>query len=342
MTKTAVVILNYNGQEYLKKFLPSVIQYSQTARIIVADNGSTDDSCSFIQTNYSQIELHKLESNYGFTGGYNRILRKIEADIFVLLNSDVEVTANWLDPIVSQLTDHDDIAACQPRILSYKEKDKFDYAGAGGGYIDYLGFPFCRGRLFNTIESDTGQYNDTLPIFWASGACLFIKKKVFFEMDAFDEDFFAHMEEIDLCWRLQNSGHKVYYNGKSKVYHVGGGTLSRANPRKTYLNFRNGLSMFIKNEKPGRLWWKLPARSFLDMVAAIKFIFSDSWRDGVAVLKAHFHFWMRLNQNLRKRKKAKKLWSHKKTELQIYRGFIVLDYFLRGKRTFPTLNFKKK
>lgn len=342
MAETAVVILNFNGRKYLEQFLPSVIQHTKKARIIVADNGSTDDSCSFIEANYKQVELFKLEANYGFTGGYNRILKKIEADIFVLLNSDVEVTANWLDPIVSLLEDHEDIAACQPRIISYKDKDKFDYAGAGGGYIDYLGFPFCRGRLFNTIENDTGQYDDTLPVFWASGACLFVKKKAFFEMGGFDEDFFAHMEEIDLCWRLQNGGYKVYYNGQSKVYHVGGGTLSRSNPLKTYLNFRNGLSMFLKNEKPRRLWWKLPARSALDMVAIIKFIFSDSWPDGIAVLKAHLHFWLGLRSNLNKRKNTKKLWTQSKTAPQIYRGFVVFDYFLMGKKTFSKLNFRNK
>jgi len=342
MTNTAVVLLNFNGRGYLEQFLPSVVHHSKGAEIIIVDNGSTDNSVEFLQSNYPDLEIINLPSNKGFAGGYNEAIQQINAEICVLLNTDVEVTEGWLNPILSLMESNSGIAACQPKILSYNEKDKFEYAGAAGGYIDYLGFPFCRGRIFQTLEKDEAQYDDVHPIFWASGACLFIRKDVFLHLGGFDEDFFAHMEEIDLCWRMQNAGYKVYYNGISTVYHIGGGTLSRSNPRKTYLNFRNGLSMFAKNEKPQRLWWKLPARTLLDMIAAIKFAVADSLDDCIAVLKAHMYFWTHIRTNLEKRKEAKKQWIQKNPDLQIYRGFIVLDYFLVGKKKFSQISIAVK
>lgn len=344
MIETAVVILNYNGRNYLEKFLPSVIKHSEEAEIFVVDNASTDDSVDFLKLNFSDSDLNLicLESNKGFTGGYNEALKSIDAEICVLLNSDVEVTKGWLLPVISIMKQDISIAACQPKILSFKEKNRFEYAGAAGGYIDYLGFPFCRGRIFKTLELDEGQYDDIQQIFWASGACLFLRRQAFYELGGFDEDYFAHMEEIDLCWRLQNAGHKIYYIGQSTVYHVGGGTLSSSNPRKTYLNFRNGLSMFIKNEESGKLWWKLPARTVLDMVAAIKFTLADSWKDGLSVLKAHIHFWASLHRNLDKRNETKEKWLLKKPELQIYRGLIVFDYFLKGRKSFKRIKGSRK
>lgn len=344
MTDTAVVILNFNGRKYLEKFLPSVIKFSKGASIYVVDNASTDDSLDFLHSSYSNTDITviALEVNKGYTGGYNESLKLINAEIFVLLNTDAVVTEGWLHPIIQLMDENREIAACQPKILSYNEKHRFDYAGAAGGFIDYLGFPFCRGRIFRSIEEDTGQFDDTCQIFWASGACLFIRKDPFVKLGGFDEDYFAHMEEIDLCWRLQNAGYKIFYVGSSTIFHVGGGTLSRTNPTKTYLNFRNGLSMFLKNEKPGRLWWKFPARAILDFVAALKFSFFDSWRDGASVIKAHFHFWANIGINIKKRKEAKSKWLENKPELQIYRGFIVLDHFLKGKERFEQIKFKPK
>jgi GT2 family glycosyltransferase len=342
MTDTAVVILNFNGRKYLEKFLPSVIEHSAEASIIIVDNASTDDSLIYLQSNHPELEVISFAKNLGFTGGYNEALNQINADIFVLLNTDVEVTQDWLTPIVNQMKANPDIAACQPKILSYKQKDQFEYAGAAGGFIDYLGYPFCRGRIFQSLEKDEGQYDDSIPVFWASGACLFLRKDTFFKMGCFDEDYFAHMEEIDLCWRIQNAGYSIFYNGHSTVYHVGGGTLSHSNPRKTYLNFRNGLSMFMKNEKPGRLWWKLPLRGFLDIIAALKFILADSWKDAFAVINAHFDFWKRFSTNMRKRSEAKKLWSNRNPNLRIYKGFIVLDHFLLRKMRYTQISAKNK
>ena len=240
MTKTAVVILNYNGEKFLREFLPVVIKLSGNAKIVVADNGSTDLSVELLKQKFPTVELIRLDNNYGFCGGYNRALKQVEAEYYVLLNSDVEVTPEWLEPLVALLDSSSDIAAAQPKVLSYNDKDHFEYAGAAGGFMDSLGYPFCRGRLFDITEKDTGQYNDTREVFWATGACLIIRSAVYHKLGGLDEDFFAHMEEIDLCWKVQRAGHKVYYCGTSHVFHVGGGTLSKSNPRKTYYNLRNG------------------------------------------------------------------------------------------------------
>jgi len=335
----AIVILNYNGREYLSRFLPSVIRHSHPHRIIVADNGSTDDSIAFLQKEFPDIYRIEIPQNLGYTGGYNHALKSLQEDIFVLLNSDVEVTSAWVTPILTMMQNDLKIAACQPKLLSHSDQSMFEYAGAAGGFLDRLGFPFCRGRIFQKMEKDTGQYNDSRQIFWATGACLFVRKAQFIELGGFDEDFFAHMEEVDLCWRFQNAGYKIFYNGESTVYHIGGGTLSKSNPRKTYFNFRNGLVMLLKNEKPGRLWWKLPVRSLFDFLAFIKFTIFDSWRDGLAILKAHLYFWINLPGTLKKRSETKKLWSGNNTITQIYKGSIVIDYYLKGVKRFSSLRF---
>ena len=301
----AIVILNFNGKAHLSQFLPFVTKYSQPHHIVIVDNGSTDNSVEFIKQNYSELQLIEIEENLGYTGGYNYAINLLDQDIVVLLNSDVEVTPGWITPILELMSQNSSIAACQPKLLSFDQRAQFEYAGAAGGLLDKLGFPFCRGRLFQSMETDTGQYNNSSKIFWASGACMFVRNERFKAIGGFDEDFFAHMEEIDLCWRLQNAGFSIYYNGDSYVYHVGGGTLSRANPNKTYYNFRNGLSMLIKNEKQGRLWWKLPFRIFFDFLAAIKFVLADSWKDGWAVVKAHTYFWSNIGNILKKRDLAK-------------------------------------
>lgn len=339
MVKTAIVILNYNGRELLGTFLPKVIAFSgEDCEVYVADNASTDDSLEYLRTTFPSLPVIILAKNFGFSKGYNEALKRIEANYYMLLNSDVEVTSGWLDPLVALLDRQPEIAACQPKILSYHEKDYFEYAGAGGGFIDYLGYPFCRGRLFDTIEKDTGQYNDVVPIFWATGASLLIRSKVFHEMGGFDEDFFAHMEEIDLCWRIQLSGKKIYYCGLSKVYHVGGGTLAAKHPHKTYLNFRNGLTMLYKNTHGPKLFWRLFIRWNLDVIAALKFLFSDSADNFLAVFRAHFHFFKRIPLNRKKKsKQIDREWVEIK---EMYKYSIVWKYFFKKKRYFRELKFK--
>jgi GT2 family glycosyltransferase len=334
MIETAVVILNYNGKHFLRQFLPGVIAHSGSAKIVVADNASTDDSVSFLKENFlNQVQIILLNSNRGYCGGYNEALKQINAEYYVLLNSDVEVTPDWIDPIISLFKHDQSIAAAQPKILSYQNRNEFEYAGAAGGFIDSLGYPFCRGRIFNIFEKDSGQYNDTRQVFWATGACLFIRSEVFHQAGGFDEDFFAHMEEIDLCWRIQRTGMKIFYVGSSQVYHVGGGTLAKSNPKKTYFNFRNGLSLLIKNLPAGQLFWKIPLRMILDWVAAGKFLVTGSPADAWAVLIAHASFLKNLGRDCSKRKGPIQSGSI----ATIYNGLLLADYHLRGKRNFSDL-----
>lgn len=328
MIKTAVVILNYNGEKFLREFLPSVLQHSGDAKIIVADNASTDLSVDVLKQKFPTVELIQLPNNYGFCGGYNRALKQVEAEYYVLLNSDVEVTSGWLTPIINLLDENADIAAAQPKILAYNEKNKFEYAGAAGGFIDSLGYPFCRGRMFDFTEQDSGQYNDGREVFWATGACMFIRSKIYHELEGLDEDFFAHMEEIDLCWKIQRAGYKVSYCGASSVYHVGGGTLSKSNPRKTYYNFRNGLSLVYKHWSTGQLIWKFPIRILLDYLAALKFLLSGKAGDARAVVKAHYHFIKKFGKNRTKRLALKKYpFSNK----NVYSGSIIWKHFILKK-----------
>lgn len=336
---TAVVILNYNGKAHLEKFLPSVIGHSDNATIVVADNGSTDGSNDFIKKNYPAVQMIELGANLGFCGGYNAALKKVDADYYILLNNDVEVTNGWITPMKELLDNRQEIAAVQPKVLSYHKRNSFEYAGAGGGFIDTLGYPFCRGRVFDNLEEDNGQYNDTVPVFWATGACIAIRSKLFHEVGGFDEDFFAHMEEIDLCWRLKRQGHQVYYSGTSAVYHVGGGTLSVGNPRKTYYNFRNGLDMLIKHHGAGQLAWKLPLRVILDWVAAIRFLLGspgNAW----AVVKSHFYVLLHLGRILKKRGALKKKVGGFDVSQQ-YGGILVYRYFILGQKTYKALNNPK-
>jgi GT2 family glycosyltransferase len=337
MTEVAVVILNYNGRNFLKQFLPSVIQYSRNAKIIVADNASTDDSITLIESEFAtHVEVLKIDSNRGYCGGYNFALNKIQAEYFVLLNSDVEVTEGWIEPVINILKSDSSIVAAQPKILSFYEKNKFEYAGAAGGFIDLLGYPFCRGRIFTNLEEDHNQYDDARQVFWATGACLFIKAEIFKKSGGFDEDFFAHMEEIDLCWRLNRAGYKVYYQGESKVYHVGGGTLSSSNPRKTHLNFRNGLSLLIKHLAPAELFWKLPVRLILDWLAAALFLISGKPADAKAVLAAHLDFFKNLSADLNKRRiLASELGGFRVKG--VYQNLLPMQYFLFKRKTYGNL-----
>ncbi|MEP2667659.1 MAG: glycosyltransferase family 2 protein [Cyclobacteriaceae bacterium] len=332
MSRVAVVILNYNGKELLEKFLSYVVELSGEARIVVADNNSSDGSLEFVQQKYPQVTLIAITSNLGFCGGYNFALQQVQAEYYVLLNSDVEVTPDWLEPIINLLDQDPSIAAAQPKILSYRNKQQFEYAGAGGGYIDALGYPFCRGRIFDAIEDDHGQYNDTIPIFWATGACMAIRADLYHAMGGLDETFFAHMEEIDLCWRLNRAGHRVMYCGNSTVYHVGGATLSKSNPRKTYYNFRNGIILLIKNLSMGQLVYKLPLRVGLDGVAAIKFLLTGYGKDFLAVFRAHFYILFHFFGLLAKRtSKLPYRTAH------VYKGSIIVSFYLKGKRKFSNL-----
>ena len=338
MTELAVVILNYNGKRFLEQFLPTVILHSEGALIVVADNGSTDDSIEFIRIFFPTVQLINIERNLGFCGGYNFALKQVSATYYVLLNSDVEVTNGWLHPIVSLFKRDPTIAAIQPKILSFRQKTYFEYAGAAGGYLDALGYPFCRGRIFDKLEEDHGQFNDTVPIFWATGACHFVRSTVFHEMGGLDEDYFAHMEEIDFCWRLKRAGYHIYFEGGSTVYHVGGGTLSSASPKKTYLNFRNGMSLIFKHLPISQLVWKLPLRVVLDWAAAVKFLLQPSPKDFFAVFRAQFDFFRNIQIEIRKRRGlARKLNNFSVT--QIYPKWLVVDYFLLGKSKFNELRF---
>jgi len=335
--QTAIVILNWNGRKYLQDFLPFVKKFnSNSAEIYVADNASSDDSIEFMKANYPEVELIELKENYGYAKGYNEALKRIDAKYYVLLNSDIEVTENWIEPIIDYLENNPKVAACQPKIKSWHQRDLFEYAGAGGGYIDYLGYPFCRGRIFQELEKDTGQFDDIQEVFWASGACLFVKSKVFHELGGFDEDFFAHMEEIDFCWRAKNQDYKIVYHPESTVYHIGGGTLPKNNPRKTYLNFRNNFCLIYKNIPQNRLFSTFLSRLILDGIAAIKFLFDGGYKDLVAVFRAHIYFYSNLSKLRKKRHSLKQ-----KSVSGIYEKNIAYEHFIRGKKTFSELDISK-
>ena len=325
--KIAVVILNWNGKKLLEQFLPSVLEHSKEATIYVADNASTDDSIAFVNSDYPTVKIIKNTVNYGFAKGYNDALKHIDADVFCLLNNDVEVTQNWIKPIIDLFEKETNTSIIQPKILDYKNKDYFEYAGAAGGFIDKYGFPYCRGRIFETIEKDRGQYDDVADIFWASGACFFVRSEVFKKLNGFDEHFFAHMEEIDFCWRAKNCGQQIKYAYLSKVYHLGGSTLSKANPKKTYLNFRNNLFTLIRNAK-GPLFFMMFFRLFLDGLAGLKFLFELKPSHTLAILKSHVSFYWWLPYFLKQRK-------FQKNRIKYYtKTSIVIDYFVNKNRTY--------
>lgn len=304
MTKVAVVILNYNGRRFLEQFLPNLIAQCDPllSEVIVADNASTDDSVAFMRERFPDIRLIVNDSNGGFATGYNVALRQVEAEYYVLLNSDIEVTPCWIEPVISMMDSDPLIAACQPKILSYYHRDQFEYAGACGGFIDKYGYPFCRGRVFQNLEIDEGQYDLPMEVFWATGACLFVRAELYHQCGGLDDSFFAHMEEIDLCWRLKNAGYKVFCCPQSKVYHIGGGTLPKKSPYKTYLNFRNNLSLLVKNLPKGRVFPTIVYRIVLDWVAAMKFLCEGGLADFRMVFKAHLDFYKRLKSLKQKRK----------------------------------------
>ncbi|WP_426278031.1 glycosyltransferase family 2 protein [Chryseobacterium sp. S-02] len=304
--KLAVAILNWNGKNWLEKFLPSVVKLSGSTDIFVIDNASTDDSVEFLKINFPSVKMVINAVNYGFAGGYNEGLKQIDAEYYCLLNSDVEVTPNWIGPVLHLFEKNPSIAAIQPKILSYNDKTKFEFAGAAGGLIDNLGYPYCRGRVFDDVEEDKGQYDDETEIFWASGCCFFIRSQDFWNQNGFDERFFAHQEEIDLCWRLINSGRKIFYTGKSKVYHVGGGTLNKQSAQKTYLNIRNNLSMMLKNLPFPKLIGLIFVRLCLDGIAGIYFGLKQGFPHLWAVVRAHFGFYAQASGSWKRRQQHQK------------------------------------
>lgn len=330
--KTAIVILNWNGQKLLEQFLPSVVNFSsELAEIYIADNASTDTSIEYVKEFYPSIKIIKNTKNEGYAKGYNDALLHVDADIYCLLNSDVEVTENWLTPIIKLFKADEKTAIIQPKILDFKEKNKFEYAGAAGGFLDLYGYPYCRGRLFNDLEIDNGQFNDISEIFWASGACLFIRSKVYHKLGGLDEDYFAHQEEIDLCWRTKNFGYKVKYVGLSTVYHVGGATLQETNPHKTYLNFRNSLLNIVKNVPKKWFLFVIFSRLILDGIAGIKFLIELRPAHTLAILKAHISFYKNFYRFLAKRKKLTK-----KEAYNIHTS-IVWQYFALRRKNFKEL-----
>ena len=330
--KIAIVILNWNGRGMLQQFLPSVMAHRGNAQVIVADNGSTDDSVAFLQRQYPDIQLIQLDKNYGFAGGYNMALQQVEADYYVLLNSDVECTPHWIEPVVEMMESQPQVAVAQPKLLMYDQKDTFEYAGGAGGYIDRYGYPFCRGRLFSTLEKDHGQYDDPCDIFWATGAAMFVRASVWKELGGLDADFFAHMEEIDFCWRTHLAGYRVAYCPSSVVYHVGGGTLPKSSPFKTELNFRNNLSMLYKNLPPRRRECVLALRIFLDHVAAFKFLLQGHSGEYRAVRKAHRQY-----RAWKPALRQKRIKNGTHPVPQIYQGLLLPEYYLLGRKTFSAL-----
>lgn len=335
LPEVAIVILNWNGRKYLQQFLPALLASSYpNKRIIVADNASTDDSVSFLQQYFPQVEIIINTTNEGFAKGYNSALKRVKSDYYVLLNSDVEVTSNWIEPVIMLMESDMSIGACQPKIRSYQMKQVFEYAGACGGWLDKFGYPFARGRIFDLVENDHGQYDEVWPCFWASGAALFVKAKLYHELDGLDEYFFAHQEEIDFCWRLQLAGYKVYTQPGSVVFHIGGGTLPKENNLKVFLNFRNNLIMLAKNLPLSAALWKVPFRILLDMIAAAKGLLTGSPGYCFSIFKAHIHFWSWL---LLHRKNALFPVSKQRRVYGYYNGSVIWQHFIKKKTKFSEI-----
>lgn len=333
MSEVAIVILNYNGVDFLRQFLPTVISHSQGAQIIVADNCSTDNSIQTLNLEFPDLAIIQIEKNLGYAGGYNTALSQVVADYYILLNSDVEVTQNWLEPMIAFLDKNEQYAAVQPKILDFNRKDHFEYAGAAGGFLDKWGYPYCRGRVFDEIEKDFGQHDQIMDIFWCSGACMVIRSKNFHSAGGFDNDFFAHMEEIDLCWRLKNQGHQLACIPQSTVYHVGGGTLNKSSPFKTYLNFRNNLCMLLKNLTWVGIFTIIPIRLLLDLAAGLKFWKDESFSHFRSIIKAQIDFIKFIPRNLNKRTPT--------IGQKEMKSLLLLDYYIRKKTTFNKINNTK-
>ena len=338
---TAIVILNWNGEKYLQKFLPVLIENTAIpgVEIIVADNASTDSSLSILKESFPTVRTLAFDKNYGFAGGYNKALAQVETDYFVLLNSDVEVTPHWLEPLLAYMEAHEEIAACQPKILSYAQRSNFEHAGAAGGYIDRFGFPFCRGRVLGLAETDNGQYDTIVDVFWATGACLMIRSSLYRKVGGLDDEFFAHMEEIDLCWRLKSRGYRIVCIPESSVFHVGGGALGYESPHKTYLNFRNNLLMLYKNLPNNLLDKTMFWRSAFDYMAAFQFFITGQTANAKSVLKARRDF-KKIQPLFEEKRKQNILFATSDNKTDILQKSIVLEYYLKGHKTYQSLTTK--
>ncbi|MBL7735969.1 MAG: glycosyltransferase family 2 protein [Chitinophagaceae bacterium] len=331
----SIVILNWNGRKYLERFLPSVLASGYpNLRVAVADNASTDDSVAFLRSAFPETELILHDRNYGFAGGYNRALQQVKSDYYILLNSDVETTPGWIEPVIELMESDKRIAACQPKLLQYDNRSYFEYSGASGGWLDKFGYPFARGRVFDVCERDEGQYDETAPVFWASGAAMFVKADIFHALGGLDDYFFAHQEEIDFCWRLQSAGYSVYCCPRSVIYHVGGGTLPKGNSNKVFLNFRNNLIMLAKNLPLGQACWKIPFRLFLDAISAFKSLAEGEGKYFIAVFRAHFGFWRWLLFGEKKHSAFKRPPAELKGYLH---KSVVWAYFISGKKRFDEI-----
>jgi hypothetical protein len=328
--KIAVVILNWNGRNWLEQFLPSVTAYSGEHPIYIADNASTDDSVHWLEAHYPAVKIIAMDSNRGYAGGYNEALKHIHEPIACLLNSDIEVTPQWLNPIVQRFIDEPKLAALQPKILDFNNKDYFEYAGAAGGYVDRFAYPYCRGRIFNTIEKDNGQYNDRPSLDWASGAVFFVRMEAYREVGGMDASYFAHQEEVDLCWRMRLAGYTISYEPESVVYHIGGGTLSALSPQKTFLNFRNSLFNIVKNDYSGCWFFVLILRMMLDGIAAIRFLVSLEFKHFASVFRAHISFYAHFKEMWKKRRLFKRQFQGQNGRVKS----VVYQYFMLNKKIF--------
>ncbi len=334
----AIVILNWNGEKYLQQFLPVLLEKTVIPgiEIIVADNASTDNSMKVLSEKFPEVKTILLDKNYGFAGGYNKALEQIEADYYVLLNSDVEVTDGWFEPLLDYMNENEDVAACQPKIRSYYQRENFEHAGAAGGFIDKYGFPFCRGRIFGVVEKDNGQYDDVKDVFWATGACLMVRSKLYWKAGGLDDEFFAHMEEIDLCWRFKSRGYRVVCIPQSTVFHIGGGTLNVENPHKTYLNFRNNLLLLYKNVPNNLLKETMFWRSYFDYAAAFQLFITGKPKNAMSVIKARKDFKLMV-ANFEEKRKENVLYATNENESDILQKSIVFEYYFKKRKTYSDL-----
>ena len=337
---TAVVILSYNGTKWHELFLPKIVEQAHTGyEVILADNASTDDTLNYVQTNFPSVKTLSININRGFANGYYEALKQIKAKYYILLSADFEVTEGWFQPLHAAMEKDELLAACQPKIRYWRDRECFEYAGAGGAFMDNYGYLFCRGRIFFDLEKDNGQYNDNIEVFWASGGCLVVRADLYHKVGGLDHDFYAHMEEVDLCWRLKNAGYKIGYIGASLVYHVGGSVISYGSPQKLYYNFRNNLILLIKNEKASRLCWLFPLRLVLDGAAGIRLLCIGEFKQTFTIMKAHFHVYGQMGKWLQRRRDNKKLITVR-NEAGIYKRSIVWDYFMLRRKKFTDLNWK--
>lgn len=339
---TAVVILSYNGKKWHELFLPTIVAEAETGyEVIIADNASTDDTLQWVNDNYPTVKTVQIPINRGFANGYHEALKQIQAKYYVLLSADFEVTQGWFPPLINAMQRYTGLAACQPRIRYWREREYLEYAGAGGGFMDKYGYMFCRGRIFADLEKDEGQYNDDIEVFWASGGCMMVRADLYHKIGGLDNDFYAHMEEIDLCWRLKNAGYKIGYVGQSLVYHVGGSVISYGSPQKLFYNFRNNLILLTKNEKASKLLWLFPMRLVLDGIAGLRLLLTGEFIGTWTILRAHFNFYGSLGKWLKRRRECSKHITHRNEE-GIYKRSIVWDYFVLRKKVFPKLKWEPK